>query len=248
VRFIEIKHLAPEHLPSAVELDRLCFGGLWAIEGYRRELDNPNSDLLGLWTWETEDCESGQNRAGTGAPPLPNGAGQGAPPPPNGAGQGTPPLPNGAGQGAPPLPNGAGQGAPPLQIPPNLIGIGCLWAILEEAHIIMLAIHPQFQRQGLGQALLWALLKSACDRQLERSTLEVRSSNLAAVDLYKKFGFKEAGRRKRYYEETGEDALVMWRSGLEKPEFQQHLAVEKVQICDRLNQKKWHWAIDNFEW
>jgi len=214
VRFIEIKHLAPEHLPCAVELDRLCFGGLWASEGYRRELDSPNSDLLGLWTWETDDCESGQNRAG---------------------------------QGAPPLQIRAGTGAPPLQISPTLIGVGCLWAILEEAHIIMLAIHPSFQRQGLGQALLLALLKSACDRQLERSTLEVRSSNLAAVDLYKKFGFKEAGRRKRYYEETGEDALVMWRSGLEKPEFQQYLAVEKMQICDRLNQKKWHWAIDNFE-
>ena len=190
VHFIEIKHLAPEHLPDAVELDRLCFGGLWAIEGYRWELDNPNSDLLGLWIWE-----------------------------------------------------GAGTHRPP----PLLIGMGCLWAILEEAHIIMLAIHPQFQRQGLGQALLWALLKSACDRQLERSTLEVRDSNLAAVSLYKKFGFKEAGRRKRYYEDTGEDALVMWRSGLEKPEFQQYLAVEKVQMCDRLHQKKWHLAIDNFE-
>ena len=198
VHFIEIKHLTPEHLPSAVELDRHCFGGLWAIEGYRRELDNPNSDLLGLWIWETEDCESGLNRADTGTPPL-------------------------------------------------LIGIGCLWAILEEAHITMLAIHPQFQRQGLGQALLWALLKSACDRQLERSTLEVRDSNLAAVCLYKKFGFKEAGRRKRYYQDTGEDALVMWHNSLAKPEFQQYLAVEKVQMCDRLHQKKWDLAIDNFE-
>ncbi len=203
MRFIEIKHLAAEHLPSAVELDRLCFGGLWAIEGYRRELDSPNSDLLGLWTWETDDCESAQNLAGTGAQPL--------------------------------------------QIPPTLIGVGCLWAILEEAHIIMLAIHPQFQRQGLGQALLLALLKSACDRQLERSTLEVRDSNVAAVYLYKKFGFKEAGRRKRYYEDTGEDALVMWRSGLEKPEFQRYLAVEKVQMCDRLYQKKWDLAIDSFD-
>jgi len=225
VRFLEIKHLSPEHLPSAVELDRLCFGGLWTIEGYRRELDSPNSDLLGLWTWETEDCESAQNRADTGAPPLQIRAGT----------------------GAPPLQIRAGTGAPPLQIPPTLIGIGCLWAILEEAHIIMLAIHPQFQRQGLGQALLLALLKSACDRQLERSTLEVRSSNLAAVSLYKKFGFKEAGRRKRYYEDTGEDALVMWRSGLEKPEFQRYLAVEKVQMCDRLRRKNWDWAIDSFE-
>ncbi|MEG4082891.1 ribosomal protein S18-alanine N-acetyltransferase [Microcoleus sp. POL10_C6] len=214
MRFIEIKHLAPEHLPSAVELDRLCFGGLWTLEGYKRELESPNSDLLGLWTWETEDCESDPNRAGTGTPPLQ--------------------IP-------------AGTGAPPLQIPPTLIGIGCLWAILEEAHIIMLAIHPQFQRHGLGQALLLALLKSACDRQLERATLEVRDSNLAAVYLYKKFGFKEAGRRKRYYEDTGEDALVMWRSGLEKPEFQRCLTVEEQEMYDRLHQKNWHWAIDSFE-
>ncbi|XZO04033.1 MAG: ribosomal protein S18-alanine N-acetyltransferase [Microcoleus sp.] len=227
MRFLEIKPLTPEHLPDAVELDRLCFGGIWAIEGYRRELESPNSDLLGLWTWDG---------AGTGTPPLQIRAGTG-----------TPPLQIRAGTGTPPLQNRAGTGTPPLQVPPTLIGIGCLWAILEEAHIIMLAIHPQFQRQGLGQALLLALLKSAHDRQLERSTLEVRESNLAAVSLYKKFGFKEAGRRKRYYEDTGEDALVMWRSGLEKPEFQQYLAVEKVQMCDRLNQKKWHLAIDNFE-
>ncbi|MEG4166662.1 ribosomal protein S18-alanine N-acetyltransferase [Microcoleus sp. S13_D1] len=216
MRFLQIKHLAAEHLNSAVELDRLCFGGLWAIEGYRRELDSPNSDLLGLWTWE-------------------------------GAGTGAPPLQIRAGTGAPPLQIRAGTGAPPLQIPPTLIGIGCLWAILEEAHIIMLAIHPQFQGQGLGQALLLALLKSACDRQLERATLEVRDSNLAAVSLYKKFGFKEAGRRKRYYEDTGEDALVMWRSGLEKPEFQRYLADEKREICDRLHQKNWHLAIDIFD-
>jgi [ribosomal protein S18]-alanine N-acetyltransferase len=203
VRFLEIKHIRAEHLPHAVELDRLCFGGIWSIAGYQRELDSPNSDLLGLWTWETQDCESVLNRAGTGAPPL--------------------------------------------QMHPMLIGIGCLWAILEEAHIIMLAIHPQFQGQGLGQALLLALLKSAHDRQLERSTLEVRDSNLVAVSLYKKFGFKEAGRRKRYYEDTGEDALVMWRSGIEKPEFQQYLAVEEQKICDRLYQKNWHLAIDSLE-
>jgi len=202
VRFLQIKHLAAEDLNSAVELDRLCFGGLWTLEGYGRELGSPNSDLLGLWVSETEDCESAQNLAGTGAPPL--------------------------------------------QIPPTLIGIGCLWAILEEAHITILAIHPRFQGQGLGQALLWALLKKAHHRPLERATLEVRDSNLAAVSLYKKFGFKEAGRRKRYYEDTGEDALVMWRSGIEKPEFQQYLAVEKVQICDRLHHKNWDLAIDKF--
>jgi [ribosomal protein S18]-alanine N-acetyltransferase len=216
VPFLGIKHLAAEHLNSAVELDRLCFGGLWTIEGYRRELDSPNSDLLGLWTWETEGSESAHNQAGTHHPPL---------------------LQIRARTHHP----------PPLQVPPMLIGIGCLWVILEEAHITILAIDPRFQGQGLGQALLWTLLKSAHRRQLERATLEVRASNLVALSLYHKFGFKEAGRRKRYYADTGEDAAILWRSDIEKPEFQQYLANQKVKICDRLQQKNWQGSIDSFE-
>lgn len=211
---MEIKHLATEDLRSALEIEGLCFGKFWSIEAYQRELESPNSDLVGLWLGETEEgtSEKLSNRAGTGAPPLQS------------FDIFTPPL-------------GAHKGVRPLQIPPTLIGLGCLWAILEEAHITMLAIHPEFQGRGFGQALLWALLKSACDRQLERATLEVRASNLAAVSLYKKFGFKEAGRRKRYYEDTGEDAVVMWLSGLEKPEFQVYLESERQKICDRIRQK-----------
>jgi [ribosomal protein S18]-alanine N-acetyltransferase len=230
VRFLKIKHLATKHLPGAVELDRLCFGGLWSIEAYQRELDSPNSDLLGLWVCETEDCESARFSTEKESFDIFT--------PPNGASTGAQPLQ---------IRSGAGTGTPPLEISATLIGLGCLWAILEEAHITILAIDPRFQSQGLGQALLWALLNCANQRQLERATLEVRSSNLAAIYVYKKFGFKEAGRRKRYYADTGEDALVMWRSGLEKPEFQQYLVVEKQKICDRLHQKNWHLAIDTFE-
>ncbi|MEG4455197.1 ribosomal protein S18-alanine N-acetyltransferase [Microcoleus sp. N9_A1] len=217
MRFLEIKQIAAEHLNSAVELDRLCFGGLWTIEGYRRELDSPNSDLLGLWASETADCAS--EKLDSELDPFDIFSPQ----------------------------NRAGTGAPPLQTTQTLIGLGCLWAILEEAHITILAIDPRFQGQGLGQALLWVLLTSANRRQLERATLEVRASNSIALSLYKKFGFKEAGRRKRYYADTGEDAVIMWRSGIEKPEFQKYLGVEKVQICDRLHQKNWHLAIDSFE-
>ena len=204
MRFLEIKQIAAEHLNSAVELDRLCFGGLWTIEGYRRELDSPNSDLLGLWTWENEDCAS--EKLDSELDPFDIFSPQ----------------------------NGAGTGAPPLQIPPTLIGLGCLWAILEEAHITILAIDPRFQGRGLGQALLWALLKSACDRQLERATLEVRSSNLTAISLYQKFGFQQAGRRRGYYEDTGEDALIFWRGGLHHPEFEEDLAKWEGEIRDRL--------------
>jgi ribosomal-protein-alanine N-acetyltransferase len=215
---LEIKNLAAFDLQSAVELDRLCFGRFWSIEGYKRELESPNSDLLGLWIVETAGSESPAKFSFDIFTPQ------------NGEDSGTPTLLNQTDAGAERLAKEV-----PLQIP-ELIGLGCLWAVLEEAHIIMLAVRPQFQGRGFGQALLWALLKSACDRQLERATLEVQASNLAAVSLYKKFGFKEAGRRKGYYEETGEDALVMWRSGLEKPEFQQYLEIKRQEICDRIRQ------------
>ncbi|MEG4422044.1 ribosomal protein S18-alanine N-acetyltransferase [Microcoleus sp. LAD1_D5] len=224
MRFLQIKHLTAEDLNSAVELDRLCFGGLWTLEGYGRELGSPNSDLLGLWASETEvSASEGFDSELESIDP------------------------NSILKSKPLSVENSSPATPTSKLTPTLIGLGCLWAILEEAHITILAIHPRFQGQGLGQALLWALLTKAHYRQLERATLEVRGSNLAAVSLYNKFGFKEAGRRKKYYKDTGEDALVMWRSGIDKPEFKQYFAVEKVQICDRLHQKNWHLASESFE-
>jgi ribosomal-protein-alanine N-acetyltransferase len=122
---------------------------------------------------------------------------------------------------------------------PALLAIGCSWAILEEAHITLLAVDLDYQRQGLGQALLYCLLKAAHDRDLERATLEVRVSNQAAIALYEKFGFQTAGRRKRYYAETGEDALVLWRGGLHHPHFPQTLADWQQAARDRLGRSGW---------
>ena len=121
----------------------------------------------------------------------------------------------------------------------KIVGIGCLWAILEEAHITILAIHPDYQGQGLGQLLLCNLLRDAVGRKLERATLEVRPSNQVALSVYQKFGFKIAGRRKGYYQKTGEDALILWRGDLDKPEFAQDLARWLEQIEARLGKKKW---------
>ncbi|MGI0492244.1 ribosomal protein S18-alanine N-acetyltransferase [Alkalinema pantanalense CENA528] len=100
-----------------------------------------------------------------------------------------------------------------------LVGYGCLWSIVDEAHITILAVHPNYRGQGLGQRLLWALLKSAVARGLTRSTLEVRVSNTAAIGLYKKFGFQEVGLRKKYYSDNQEDALILWKNKLQEPEF-----------------------------
>jgi len=103
--------------------------------------------------------------------------------------------------------------------PYPLIGISCLWRVLDEAHITMLGIHPQYQGQGLGQALLLSLMTLARLEQANRATLEVRIANHRAVALYQKFGFKTAGRRPHYYED-GEDALILWQSHLQTPQFQ----------------------------
>lgn len=101
----------------------------------------------------------------------------------------------------------------------ELLGFGCLWTILEEAHITVLAVRPEYQGQGFGKSIVWGLLKKARDRQLEWATLEVRASNYVAIALYESFGFKEIGRRPKYYEVTGEDALMLWRKGLHTEEF-----------------------------
>jgi ribosomal-protein-alanine N-acetyltransferase len=117
--------------------------------------------------------------------------------------------------------------------------MGCQWAILEEAHITILAVHPHCQGQGLGQALLISLLMAAYDRGLERATLEVRASNKPALSLYQKFGFKTAGRRRRYYKDTGEDALILWCGDLQQPESQKTLAMWHSSVCDRLVLAGW---------
>ena len=104
------------------------------------------------------------------------------------------------------------------------IGMACLWSIAQEAHITLLAIHPDYRSSGLGQLLLLSLLKDAIARQLKWATLEVNVNNFGAINLYKKFGFQVAGTRKNYYQSTGEDALVLWLKGIQQPEFKLSLS------------------------
>lgn len=98
-----------------------------------------------------------------------------------------------------------------------LTGYAGVWAIVDEGHITNVAVHPDCRRQGIARALMQVLIRSCEEAGILRQTLEVRPSNEAALRLYKGFGFREAGRRKGYYEDNGEDALIMWRDG-ENPE------------------------------
>lgn len=156
---VTIESISVEQIESILILDLLCFGGLWSIDSYRRELTNDHSHFLGISLDQSHQRETS-----------------------------------------------------------GLIGFGCFWSILDEAHITLLGIHPHYQRQGLGKLLLSALLDRARSIEMARATLEVRASNQSAIDLYEKYGFQTVGRRKKYYQDNDEDGVIMWRGGLQHPD------------------------------
>ena len=93
----------------------------------------------------------------------------------------------------------------------QVIGYAGLWIIVDEGHITNVAVSPDYRRNSVGNTIVTALLQVTEDMGVKRHTLEVRKSNQAAINLYEKQGFTEAGERKGYYEDNGEDALIMWR-------------------------------------
>ncbi|MGL5508412.1 MAG: GNAT family N-acetyltransferase, partial [Microcoleaceae cyanobacterium] len=104
---IILRHLQVADLPAVVALDQICLGGLWSFDGYQRELDSPNGELIVLVNTD----QSSQDQ---------------------------------------------------------IIGIGTLWAIVDEAHITIVAVHPDYQGRGFGKVLLWGLLQVAHNRELAR--------------------------------------------------------------------------------
>ena len=123
---------------------------------------------------------------------------------------------------------------PELDARSMIIGVGCLWLIVDEAHMTLLAVHPNYRRQGLGQLLLFKLLEDAIARKLAWATLEVNENNLVAVNLYQKYGFQIAGKRKNYYQPAGDDALVLWLKNIQRNDFKTKLAQWQRQLSKRL--------------
>lgn len=91
----------------------------------------------------------------------------------------------------------------------KLLGYVFAWMIFEDLHINNIAVDPSERRSGIGSALLQATIDAAKRQGGGHATLEVRSSNITAAALYAKFGFAPVASRLGYYEDTGEDAIVM---------------------------------------
>lgn len=92
----------------------------------------------------------------------------------------------------------------------EVCGYAGMWVLIDEAHVTNIAVHPEHRRHGLAQAMLCELARRAGRQGVFALTLEVRPSNFGAQALYTKLGFVPRGRRKRYYSDTGEDAIIMW--------------------------------------
>lgn len=91
----------------------------------------------------------------------------------------------------------------------RVVGLIVVWQIMDEAHIATIAIHPDYRRLGIGSQLLGYALREAKQKGALRAMLEVRASNMAAQEMYRKFGFEVVYRRPRYYKDNFEDALLM---------------------------------------
>ena len=117
-------------------------------------------------------------------------------------------------------PGGAGISGAPRR---GIVGYAGIWMQADEAHISTLAVHPRFRGHGIGAQLVLRLVELAVEEQAAFVTLEVRASNRAARALYARFGFLETGRRKAYYSDSGEDAIIMTTPSLTDPEFRDRI-------------------------
>ncbi len=121
---------------------------------------------------------------------------------------------------------------PPKGTPP-VMGYGGFWRAGREAHISTIAVHPSLRRRGIGQLLLATMIEKAVSLGAYHVTLEVRASNQKAQSLYRKFGFRVTGRKRMYYTDSGEDAVLMTLEDVASPAYQE----EFRSLCERLRER-----------
>lgn len=105
----------------------------------------------------------------------------------------------------------------------HVVGYAGLMMTDTDGHITTIAVDPDWQRQKIGTRLMLVLAREALDRDATSLTLEVRVANKVAQGLYRRFGFLPVGVRRNYYQETNEDALVMWADDVDTPGYRRRL-------------------------
>lgn len=215
-----IEPMTVDDVPEVSRVERRCFTNPWPASAYRRELQVPNQNYyLVLRDLELDPIQHSTELA-TAKPS--NGAA------PDRAMPRRTLLPLAFGRKL-------GLGADEPVAPAPILGFAGMWLAFDEAHITTIGIDPDYRGHGLGELLLIALFDEAFRRHTNWLTLEVRVSNTAAQALYHKYGFHEQGRRKRYYSDNNEDALIMWSESLADPDYQARIERLRDQLVARFD-------------
>ena len=93
----------------------------------------------------------------------------------------------------------------------TIMGYMGMWRIIDECHITNVAVLPEHRNKGVAYMLISKMVEICRCSEIENMTLEVRESNLPAINLYEKYGFVSVGKRPRYYMKPMEDAIIMWK-------------------------------------
>lgn len=214
---VSVYRIEPMRLDDVIEVGRVerkCFANPWPASAYRRELQSPEQNYyIVLRTADGRDVgqESGANGHASDRP-LPRRT--------------LIPIA---------LSRKLGFAAEVEANANSIVGFAGMWISFDEAHITTIGVDPDHRGQGLGELLLVAMFDEAFRRHLNWLTLEVRVSNESAQMLYRKYGFSEQGRRKRYYSDNNEDALIMWSEALSNPENQSRFEFLRERLLLRLD-------------
>lgn len=119
------------------------------------------------------------------------------------------------------------------RIGPEVVGYGGLMLVGGDGHVTNLGVAPGHRRRGIATRLLLALAEQALAEGVGALTLEVRMSNTAAQELYRRFGFVPAGVRENYYTDANEDALIMWATDLDTADYRARLREIERALPDR---------------
>jgi ribosomal-protein-alanine N-acetyltransferase len=114
----------------------------------------------------------------------------------------------------------------------DVVGYAGLMSYGDEAHVTTIAVDPAHHRQKIGTRLLYELIEESIRMGARAVSLEVRETNIGAQDLYERFGFQKVGKRKGYYQETNEDAYVMWTSDIRSRDYRARLDTIVAAIPD----------------
>jgi ribosomal-protein-alanine N-acetyltransferase len=234
-----LEDMVPEDIREVAVIEHLCFSLPWPTSAYRRELKTPETNRYIVARFVPPEIA-----AQLGLPEPTVGSITDTQHPELRTADRTnhylQPSNNGRrsllSSLLPWLRNGEHSHAQPAHNPSPfpIVGYAGLWLMVDEAHVTTIGVHPDHRGRGVGELLFLGLADIARQMRAFRMTLEVRVSNASAQALYRKYGMENAGVRKRYYSDNGEDAYIMWSEPISSREFQSRLARHREELAARM--------------